>query len=209
MVDHDLLGRWMAHHLAELVSVARQRATPEQHLQIVDIILRLWSHRRYLPIPTLKEFEPVLAALTRLGDDRPWAFSKLGFGERLSLQALDDHLLPDALDLERVTRQTILRMLLLATRRAVVDNNELLQLADEIEETLETRAFRSLLGLRSLLEPKAEIAEIDADDILDWEVADDDSVTVEQMSSQSHAEHLRDMAARLIAIADKLSHPAG
>lgn len=211
MDDHDLLGRWMAHHLAELVSVARQRATPEQHLQIVDIILRLWSHRRYLPIPTLKEFEPVLAALTRLGDDRPWAFSQLGFGERLSLQALDDHLLSDALDLERVTRQTILRLLLLATRRAVVDNNELLQLADEIEETLETRASRSLRRLRSLLDPKAEIAEIDADadDILDWEVADDDSVTVEQMSSQSHAEHLRDMAARLIAIADKLSRPAG
>ncbi len=216
MDDHDMLGRWMAHHLAELVSLAGQDATPEQHLQIVDIILRLWSHRRYLPIPTLKEFEPVLAALTRLGDDRPWAFSQLGFGDRLSRQAVNDPLLADALDLERLTRQTILRLLLLATRRAVVGNRDVLQLAEQIEETLEVRAARSLRRLRSLVDPQAEAkdradaTEADDDaDILDWEDADDDTLNVDQMSPQSHAEHLRTMAARLIAIADELTQPTG
>ncbi|MGH3717426.1 MAG: hypothetical protein ACRDRI_01020 [Pseudonocardiaceae bacterium] len=72
--DHDTVGQWMAHHLAELVVAAQDEATTtvEQRQQIVETILKVWTHRRYYPgRAPLEEFSSVFLALDRLGDSSP------------------------------------------------------------------------------------------------------------------------------------------
>lgn len=71
--EWDVLGRWMAHHIAELITsaeategdtdaaAARSRAAHE--------ILLLWSHRTTLPRPyPLESYDRILAALDHLED---------------------------------------------------------------------------------------------------------------------------------------------
>ena len=49
----DTLGRWLAHHLAELISEADSASGPksrrEASRRATDTILKLWAHRRDLP----------------------------------------------------------------------------------------------------------------------------------------------------------------
>jgi len=67
----DTLGRWMAHHIAELVQEA-EGATGDDRLakqaQLRDAILALWAHRFELPTGKrpFGEFEPILRALAGL-----------------------------------------------------------------------------------------------------------------------------------------------
>jgi hypothetical protein len=67
----DTLGRWMAHHIAELVQDAEDVAgddRPAKQAQLRDAILALWAHRFELP-PGKRpfgEFEPILRALASL-----------------------------------------------------------------------------------------------------------------------------------------------
>ncbi len=80
----DTLGRWMAHHLAELMEAAEKADTvdkPARSAECADAILTLWKHRREFPDGSrpLAELEPVLRALERLdpSDDRPYYFRPL------------------------------------------------------------------------------------------------------------------------------------
>lgn len=67
----DMLGRWMAHYLAELIQES-EVATGDDRLakqvQLRDSILALWAHRFELPSGTrpFGEFEPILRALASL-----------------------------------------------------------------------------------------------------------------------------------------------
>ena len=48
----DTLGRWMAHHLAELIELARTSRGVERETaqaKAVDVILKIWAHRGDLP----------------------------------------------------------------------------------------------------------------------------------------------------------------
>ena len=71
--------RWLAHHLAELIAEADQAvgtAKAEYKAQAVDIILKLWVHRRALPEPVdpLGGFRKAVEVLGRLVPDaNPWA----------------------------------------------------------------------------------------------------------------------------------------
>ena len=79
----DTLGRWMAHHVAELITRAEAaRTTAERHAardEAVDVILRIWSHRstaeRVNPLADLKPAVSVLQALAQ--DEAPWMFERL------------------------------------------------------------------------------------------------------------------------------------
>lgn len=76
----DTLGRWMAHFIAERMSSLEQMSESERataDAEVADLILRLWSLRRRLPIGRLPlaEVDEVEAAIARLSPGRrQWAY---------------------------------------------------------------------------------------------------------------------------------------
>jgi hypothetical protein len=74
----DVLQRWLAHHLAELMAeadraVGASKAKAER--QVVETILKLWTHRRALPEPVdpLGGYRDAIAVISRLKPDaNPW-----------------------------------------------------------------------------------------------------------------------------------------
>lgn len=81
-VRGDVLARWMTHHLAELIAEATQAVGPAKvktEKRAVDLILKLWRHRRALPeqVDPLGNLRPVIAVLERLmPDQNPWRFNR-------------------------------------------------------------------------------------------------------------------------------------
>lgn len=73
-----VLQRWLAHHLAELMTEADQAVGPAKRAaeqQAVDIILKLWLHRRALPeqVDPLGGFRDAIHVLGRLlPEANPW-----------------------------------------------------------------------------------------------------------------------------------------
>lgn len=190
----------MSYHLAELISVAEEDgATIEQREHIIDTILRIWELRRCLPVPPLREFAEVIAALERLGDSRPWFFSRLGFGPELPGGGVDNTLVSTATELEDLTRQTLLRLIWLAASRAGDQNADWLPLADRIAPTLESEVSTRLRRL-ALLNDDAE-PNADGDSLH----TDTDSAEIPaHLTNETHAARLRAMARRLSDLADEL-----
>ncbi|GAA1380770.1 hypothetical protein GCM10009613_05620 [Pseudonocardia kongjuensis] len=146
--DHDMVGRWMSHHLAELVVAAEGNTTTvEQRLKIVDTILRIWALRGSLPRPApLEDFSHVLAALDRLGDDRPWRFLRLFELSVHPPEPTESHpsLAETAAELETLTRETVLHLLWRAAQDATEHHQEWLDVADQISSTVETDVTNAL-----------------------------------------------------------------
>lgn len=75
----NVLERWLAHHLAEVLNEANSLSGPDKTLaeqRAVDLILKLWAHRRALPTPVdpLGGFRDAIGVLGRLKpEDNPWA----------------------------------------------------------------------------------------------------------------------------------------
>lgn len=66
--EHDTLGQWMAHYVAELITTAEQTDDSTSKSAAADFILRLWDHRSNLKNPyPLKEHDKIFAALDYLG----------------------------------------------------------------------------------------------------------------------------------------------
>ena len=89
--SNDTLGRWMAHHLAEMIEKAESAEgddRTEAHERISHLILRIWSHRQNLPGSAypLKKLDDVISVLLRL---RPEAspFRRRGTNETEALLA--------------------------------------------------------------------------------------------------------------------------
>jgi hypothetical protein len=83
----DIVGRWMAHHLADLIT--RSEAQPADHelaRETREVILKLWEYKaggRFTATP-LEYVRPVLAALARLEPDPPpWAHFRTLSAEEL------------------------------------------------------------------------------------------------------------------------------
>ena len=67
----DTLGRWMAHHLAEMleeVGKTEGRADEIASQQVTDLILKIWSHKKSLPHGAypLNKLENALSVIGRL-----------------------------------------------------------------------------------------------------------------------------------------------
>lgn len=79
----DVIERWMAHHLAELISTADQATGDDKsraEAQAVDTILKLWAHRRVLPEPVdpLAGLRLAIDVLGRMSPEAdPWARNRL------------------------------------------------------------------------------------------------------------------------------------
>lgn len=77
----DTLGRWMSHHLAELIHESENGKTVGQQTlakeQATEIILKIWDHRKVLPGEAypLAEFQNVLKVIERLKiENDPYRF---------------------------------------------------------------------------------------------------------------------------------------
>jgi hypothetical protein len=78
----DTLGRWMAHHIAELMHEAEHGETAAKRIKArkaaTETILKIWEHRAALPgnAYPLAPYQEVLRVLERLQpDDNPFSFS--------------------------------------------------------------------------------------------------------------------------------------
>lgn len=81
-LEHDrrgeVLQRWLAHHLAELMAAVDREtgaAKAEAEARAVDVILKLWTHRRALPeaVDPLGGVRDAVAVLGRLmPESNPW-----------------------------------------------------------------------------------------------------------------------------------------
>ena len=75
-----VLERWLAHHLAEIIAEADQAVGAEKaasEAQAVDLVLKLWAHRRALPEPAdpLGGYRKAVEVLARLVPEaNPWAY---------------------------------------------------------------------------------------------------------------------------------------
>jgi hypothetical protein len=151
--DHDIVGQWMAHQLAELVQAAQDDATAtvEQRQQIVETILKVWSHRSDYPRPApLEEFDSVIAALDRLGDDSPWRFSRLFdlMAEAPEPGTSSVALVTTAAEFERLARETLLHLIWLAAYDAKERNRDWLEVADKIASNVESDVTTALERLQ-------------------------------------------------------------
>ncbi|WP_234732447.1 AVAST type 3 anti-phage proein Avs3b [Acidocella facilis] len=73
----DTLGRWMAHHVAEMMEDARRSDGAERAIKeaaCAEIVLKLWQHRKAWPNGQrpLEDFEPIFRTLESL-DTKPAA----------------------------------------------------------------------------------------------------------------------------------------
>jgi hypothetical protein len=168
---HDTIGQWMAHHLAELVAAAQDDATTtvEQRQQIMEAILKVWAHRCYYPRKApLEEFSSVFMALDRLGDSRPWKFSQLfnADTEILDPSTSGLPLIATAAELERLARETLLRLIWLAAQDAKEKNQEWLEVADKVASNMESEVTTTLSRLRrQLARHRLRLVEGDPNDL--------------------------------------------
>jgi hypothetical protein len=72
----DTLGRWMAHHIAELIQEAESANADDRPAKMANVreaVLALWSHRHALPNgrSPFAGMEPIFNALASLDPDTP------------------------------------------------------------------------------------------------------------------------------------------
>lgn len=87
----DTLGKWMSHHLAELMQKAEHEESPEKkekyQQQAVELILKLWGHRRNMSSNAypLARFRKIIESLSILSPEaNVWERNKLGKYESLA-----------------------------------------------------------------------------------------------------------------------------
>lgn len=157
----DTLGRWMTHHIAELIQDAEKASSEEKPAKMqacCDEILNLWKHRHMLPDGSrpFEELEPILRTLASLdpGDDRPRYFRSVrafvdDTGENSETKALLE--LIDGLD--NSAKILIRYCLAQAAQNALNKSLEWVRLAEAAgaEESIEFSLFRIVFEEDNLL----------------------------------------------------------
>ncbi|MFB7559210.1 hypothetical protein [Streptomyces brevispora] len=161
--DHDVLGRWMAHHIGDLiirVETASEAEADDVRRETATAVLALWDHRAALPIsrPPLDTFEPVFTALERLSEPQdPWDFYRMF--QRGSEPSEDDMaaapLLRIALNLEEIVRRVVRTIVTVAAREAADREAKWLKLSDHVEDDEQRAARDAILELARTLETYA------------------------------------------------------
>ena len=167
--DDDVLGRWMAHHLGDLIVKAENTTEPEQlelRREAADLILRLWTVRSGAPLdssPT-SAFEPVVNALAVLAEHKPWRFYQMfPKGSEPDTETIQTSLLHIALTLENAIRDVVRHIIVTAAEDAADREANWLQaaehLADDSHQLLASFARR--IDLRHLMNTDAPTTESD------------------------------------------------
>jgi hypothetical protein len=140
----DTLGRWMAHHVAELMVKAAEESDPDLRQKAedraVETILKIWEKRKTLPrdVDPLMRYERVVDLFVQLEEPpKPWGDRKRTSAQTASLELF--------LDLRRLV-DTILTLEGCASHFLKADIVEAVApfQADSEKELL--RLFRELTG---------------------------------------------------------------
>jgi hypothetical protein len=156
----DIVGRWMSHHVAELVN--RCEGNPEDAELAAttrDVVLKLWERKRGARFQTepYGYVRPVLRAIARLDPDPdPWAHYR-PFGEQApNAEALDLYpLLATACDIDREVGHLIRLSVAVAAREATSREEAWVVAGMETADTEEDRAVRALEQLTRRLQLRA------------------------------------------------------
>lgn len=156
----DVLGRWMAHHIGDLIVQAENATGAEANdirREATTAILALWNHRAAFSSPSspLDAFEPVFRALERLSESQgPWSFYRMFPPGREPSE--DDMvgapLLRVALSLEATVRGVAHEIVALAAQEAADKEAKWLKLSEHLEEDEQRAARNALLRLAHTLE---------------------------------------------------------
>lgn len=124
----DVTTQWMAHLVAEKISVAEQapeNARDAAVAECVDVVLKLWAHRYTLPpyMRPLRELDPLLRTLDSLGvneEDRLRFFARPPSSEELEGATEDEKkLFKFAIGIDHAARELIRHALSIAAERSV------------------------------------------------------------------------------------------
>jgi hypothetical protein len=95
--SNDTLARWMAHHIAGLITEAKGTKNKAERVVVeersVQTILKLWEHRMALPGQAypLAQFKDILELLSKLTPDaNPWYRQARGERQQLALNIYND-----------------------------------------------------------------------------------------------------------------------
>ncbi|MFF0283605.1 hypothetical protein ACFYSW_25150 [Rhodococcus aetherivorans] len=140
--SHDLLGRWIAHYIAELISQVETAAPtdrPQLQQKCAYEIERLWAHRTHFPSrrPPMSSFEPLYRTLERLSPDNPeWSFyNHFPEDRRPDREATQtNHVLRAARDLEATTRDVVRALIIEAAAIAEPHESNWIEAASHLED---------------------------------------------------------------------------
>ncbi len=155
--DSDVLGRWMAHHISDLI-VRAENATDQQTLELrretADTIIRLWAHRSAAPLhsrPT-EALQPVMETLVRLEQDEPWRFyGMFPAGSEPSDDTTRTTLLRFALELEETVRDVVRHVIVVAAEQAAHGEAKWLRLTEHLAEDDQRHLLRLIRHMGSRL----------------------------------------------------------
>ena len=174
--------RWLAHHLAEMIAEADQAVGPAKsasEAQAVDLILKLWTHRRALPEPVdpLGGYRTAVEVLDRLVPEaNPW--------RRFRRPDTYDGLLREMFQL--LIRIVLAGLLLTQVSRARPVNEEEFKALEEEERHLQSVIKQWMLFFaRPPSRPEIDIEFSDLDTKEDVEV-DRESKRVGNSDDQEH-----------------------
>lgn len=124
----DTVGRWMAHHIAELITDAESATDPEakrtKEAQAAEAISRLWQHRSAYDnrINPLHELQPILQILRTLNPNRNVWITNFGGPDGNAFAQVYDAL--RRLVILMVVRKTGQSRLVVSTTSAHQNNDE-------------------------------------------------------------------------------------
>lgn len=161
----DTLGRWMAHHVAQLIREAEDVHAKDRSARVQacrDAIFALWAHRRALPNGRrpFENLEPVLRALESLDpEQKAPRYLPVPFGNRAEPEPVEpiQQWLKAAVDLDYVARLLIRQCLVQAAEGAFDKSAAWVALARAAgaDEEEEAALVRTIIEERELARPAA------------------------------------------------------
>lgn len=149
----DVIGRWMSHHLAELIT--RCEENPEDEALVTttrDVVLKLWEHKSGASFQSdpYRYLQPLLRAISRLeASPEPWAFYNPFDGETPSVGDLSTYpLLRAALDIDKEVGGLI-RLCVVVAAQEAISSEEPWVLAGK--DTARTEEDRAVLALEQII----------------------------------------------------------
>jgi hypothetical protein len=165
----DLLGRWMAHHLGDLIMRAETTNSTQNEVvrcEVADLIIRLWEHRSSAPLcsrPTAK-LQPIMDALQRLGETDPFSFYR---SFPFSTRPTDDEiagnaLLRVALELENTVRDAVRHIIVAAAEQAATTDAPWLDSTSHLKQEDQLKVLKLIRNER--LRRRLNSETLDSDD---------------------------------------------
>lgn len=145
----DVVGRWMSHHLADLITRCEQNPHDEELAAITqDVVLKLWEHKSGASFQSapFKYLQPVLRTISRLDPNpEPWAFFSPFNGEPPSAQNLTTFpLLQMACDIDQAVGRLIRLSVAVTAQQAISCEEPWVLEGKETARTEQDRAARAL-----------------------------------------------------------------